>query len=51
MELFRYASSIYGGTEIIGASFELLDYFVLAGVLACVIHAVYKFVVPSKHHS
>ncbi len=47
MELFRYATSVYGDREIIGASFDLLQYFVAAGAAVILAHAVFKWVVPS----
>lgn len=43
MELFRYSKSIYGGqTQLIGASYDLLKWFVVAGLVFVVLHAVYK---------
>jgi len=41
MQLFRYAKSIYGGQEqVIGASWDLLPWFVAAGVAFIVLHAI-----------
>jgi hypothetical protein len=41
MELFRYSRSIYGGSDqLIGASWDLLPWFVGAAVLFIVVHAV-----------
>jgi hypothetical protein len=43
MQLFRYSTSIYGGSDVlIGASWDLLPWFVLAGAVAIVIHGVLK---------
>jgi hypothetical protein len=40
MELFRYSRSIYGGSDqLIGASWDLLPWFVGAAVLFIVAHA------------
>jgi hypothetical protein len=41
MELFRYSKSIYGGSDtLIGASWDLLPWFVVAGAAVIVLHAV-----------
>jgi hypothetical protein len=41
MQLFRYAKSIYGGQEqLIGASWDLLPWFVAAGVAFIVLHSI-----------
>jgi hypothetical protein len=41
MQLFRYSTSIYGGSDVlIGASWDLLKWFVVAGALVIVLHAV-----------
>ena len=41
MQLFRYAKSIYGGQEqLIGASWDLLPWFVAAGAAFIVVHAI-----------
>jgi hypothetical protein len=43
MQLFRYSSSIYGGSDVlIGASWDLLKWFVAAGAAFIVVHAVVK---------
>ena len=43
MELFRYSSSIYGGSDVlIGASWDLLPWFVAAGAAFIVLHALLK---------
>jgi hypothetical protein len=41
ISLFRYSKSIYGGQEqIIGASWDLLPWFVAAGAAFILVHAV-----------
>lgn len=41
MELFRYSKSIYGGSDtLIGASWDLLPWFVGAGAAFIIVHAV-----------
>jgi hypothetical protein len=41
MQLFRYSTSIYGGSDVlIGASWDLLPWFVVAGAIVIVLHAV-----------
>jgi hypothetical protein len=41
MQLFRYSTSIYGGSDVlIGASWDLLKWFVVAGAAVIVLHAV-----------
>jgi hypothetical protein len=41
MELFRYSKSIYGGSDqMIGASWDLLPWFVAAGFAFIVVHAI-----------
>jgi hypothetical protein len=43
MQLFRYSTSIYGGSDVlIGASWDLLPWAVAAGVVVIVMHAVIK---------
>jgi hypothetical protein len=43
MQLFRYSTSIYGGSDVlIGASWDLLKWFVAAGAAFIVAHAVVK---------
>jgi hypothetical protein len=44
MEFLRYASSVYGQPVLLGASWDLLGWFVGAGVAFIVLHAVYKTV-------
>ena len=50
MSLFHYANSIYGGSEtLIGANYDLLPWFALAGLGFAIAHAVFKAVTaPSK---
>jgi hypothetical protein len=41
ISFFRYSKSIYGGEEqIIGASWDLLPWFVAAGVVFILVHAI-----------
>ncbi len=43
MQLFRHANSIYGGSDvIIGASYDLLLWFVAAGAAFILAHAIFK---------
>ena len=43
MQLFRYATSIYGDSDvIIGASWDLLPWFVAAGLAFIIVHTVVK---------
>jgi hypothetical protein len=43
MQLFRYSTSIYGGNDVlIGASWDLLPWVVVAGAVVIVMHAVIK---------
>ena len=49
MELFRYAKSIYGGqSQLIGASWDLLPWFVAAGATFIVVHAIVMAVAKSR---
>jgi hypothetical protein len=48
MDLFRYSRGIYGGQQLIGASWELLPWFFAAGVAFVVIHALYKVFLGSR---
>ena len=48
--LFRFGNSIYGGKVMIGASFDLLPYFIGAGAAFIVGHAVFKLFVPNVQH-
>jgi hypothetical protein len=41
MQLFRYSKSVYGGQEqLIGASWDLLPWFVAAGAAFIILHAI-----------
>jgi hypothetical protein len=43
MQLFRYAASIYGGSDVvIGASWDLLPWFVGVGAAFIILHAMGK---------
>jgi hypothetical protein len=43
MQLFRHATSIYGDSDvIIGASWDLLPWFVAVGLAFIIVHAVVK---------
>ena len=49
MQLFRFASSIYGGSDVvIGASWDLLPWFVAAGAAVIIVHAVVKAVTGAR---
>jgi len=49
MQLFRYSTSIYGGSDVlIGASWDLLKWFVVAGAVIIVLHAVAKAVTSRR---
>jgi hypothetical protein len=43
MHLFRFATSIYGDSDVvIGASWDLLPWFVAAGAAVILVHALVK---------
>jgi Iap family predicted aminopeptidase len=42
MQLFRYATSVYGQTVMVGASWDLIWWFVGAGAAFIVVHATVK---------
>ena len=44
MQLLRYATSVYGQTVLVGASWDLIWWFVGAGAAFIVVHAVVKTV-------
>ena len=45
MHLFRFATSIYGDSDVvIGASWDLLPWFVAAGAAFIILHAVARAV-------
>ena len=49
MQLFRYSTSIYGGSDVlIGASWDLLKWFVVAGIVVIVLHAAVKAVASRR---
>ena len=48
MHLFRFATSIYGDSDVvIGASWDLLPWFIAAGAAFIVVHAAVKAVAGS----
>ena len=47
MPLFRYATSVYGQTLLVGASWDLIWWFVGAGVAFIAVHATVKAVTGS----
>jgi hypothetical protein len=51
VELFRYATSVYGTRVLLGASFDLLQWFVAAGAAAILAHAIFKFIVQSSQNT
>ena len=49
MDLFRYSKSIYGGSDVmIGASWDLLPWFVAAALAFIGIHALVKAAVSRR---
>jgi hypothetical protein len=44
MPLFRYATSVYGQTVLVGASWDLIWWFVGAGAVLIAAHAAVKAV-------
>ena len=52
MELFRYAASIYGDSKVvIGASWDLLPWFVAVGAAFIVVHATVKAIAGRRSHA
>jgi hypothetical protein len=52
MELFRHARSIYGDSNlVIGASWDLLPWFIAAGLAFIVLHAVVKAIASRRGHA
>jgi hypothetical protein len=50
VELFRYSKSIYGGSDaLIGASWDLLPWFVGAAVAFIIVHAVGMAIFGRRH--
>jgi hypothetical protein len=51
MPLLRYATSIYGSSDVvIGASWDLLPWFVAAGAAFIIVHAVVKAYADARRH-
>jgi hypothetical protein len=49
VHFFRFATSIYGDSDVlIGASWDLLPWFVAAGAAFIILHAVVKAVAGSR---
>jgi hypothetical protein len=49
MHLFRFATSIYGGSDVvIGASWDLLPWFVAAGAACIILHAIFRAVAGAR---
>jgi hypothetical protein len=48
MPLLRYASSVYGQTVLVGASWDLIWWCVGAGAVFIVVHATVKAVTGSR---
>jgi hypothetical protein len=48
MHLFRYSQGIYGDDQLVGASWDLLWWFVAAGLVFIVAHATYKAVFGTR---
>jgi hypothetical protein len=52
VQLFRVSRSIYGGSDvIIGANYDLLVWFVVAGAMIIVAHALYKAFTKTNTHA
>ena len=52
MELFRYATSIYGDSKVvIGASWELLPWFVAVGAAFINVHSAVKAIAGRRGHA
>jgi hypothetical protein len=52
VQLFRVSRSIYGGNDmIIGANYDLLVWFVAAGAMVIVAHALYKAFTKTNSHA
>jgi hypothetical protein len=48
MPLFRYATSVYGQSVLVGASWDLIWWFVGAGAVLIVAHAAVKMIAGSR---
>jgi Mg2+ and Co2+ transporter CorA len=46
--LFRYATSVYGQDVLLGASWDLIWWFIGAGAVFIVAHAVFAAVKPRR---
>jgi hypothetical protein len=46
--LFRYATNVYGQTVLVGASWDLIWWFVGAGAAFIVVHAAVKALAGSR---
>jgi hypothetical protein len=46
--MFRYATSVYGQTVLVGASWDLIWWFVGAGAAFIVVHAAVKALTGSR---
>jgi hypothetical protein len=46
--MFRYSTSVYGQTVLVGASWDLIWWFVGAGAAFIVVHAVVKALTGSR---
>jgi hypothetical protein len=52
MQLFLYATSIYGDSNVvIGAAWDLLPWFVAAGGAFIIVHAVFKAAAGRRDHA
>jgi hypothetical protein len=52
VHLFRYATSIYGDSDVvIGASWDLLPWFAAAGAAFIIAHALVKAVGGRRRHA
>jgi hypothetical protein len=52
MHLFRYATSIYGDSDVVlGASWDWLPWFAAAGAAFIIVHALVKAVVGRRRHA
>jgi len=52
MHLFRYATSIYGDSDVVlGASWDLLPWFAAAGAAFIIVHALVTAVAGRRRHA
>jgi hypothetical protein len=48
VQLFRFATSVYGDSDVIvGASWDLLPWFVAAGAIFIIVHAIAHAVIAA----